>query len=68
MRAPAKVGTERIIGKNGVAKTDIIPGKEGVANVLSEDWTATSDETIKAGEKLVVLEYNEGKIKVKKIN
>ncbi len=67
MRAPAKVGPERIVGKNGVAKTDIIPGKEGVANVLSEDWTAISDEIIKAGEKITVLEYSEGKIRVKKI-
>lgn len=68
MKSPAKVGPERIIGKNGVAKTDIIPGKEGVANVLSEDWTAISDEIIKAGEKVTVLEYNEGKIKVRKIS
>ncbi|RLG89516.1 MAG: hypothetical protein DRO15_00140 [Thermoprotei archaeon] len=48
---------ERIVGQEGVAKTDIEPTKPGVAYVAGEDWTALSiDEKIRAGEKVIVVE------------
>lgn len=46
---------DRLLGKVGYAKTPISPGKVGVVNVESEDWSAVSDEEIKAGEKVRVV-------------
>ncbi len=67
LREPSKVGPERIIGKTGTAKTEFGPGKEGVVNIMSEEWTAFSEEDIKVGDKVVVVQYSEGKVKVKKV-
>ncbi len=46
---------EKLIGKQGIARTEIRPGKRGVVVVESEEWTAESDEEIRAGEKIVVV-------------
>jgi membrane-bound serine protease (ClpP class) len=46
---------ERLIGAEGIAKTDVTPTVPGVVHVLGEDWTAYSvAETIKAGSRVVV--------------
>ncbi|RLI13641.1 hypothetical protein DRO33_00930 [Candidatus Bathyarchaeota archaeon] len=45
----------RLIGKVGVAKTDIGPGKTGVVLVEAEEWTATSSEYIPAGSKVRII-------------
>jgi membrane-bound ClpP family serine protease len=46
---------ERLIGAEGIAKTDVTPTAPGVVHVLGEDWTAYSIEgTIKAGSRVVV--------------
>jgi len=46
---------ERLVGAEGVAKTDVGPTTPGVVYVLGEDWTAYSVEgTIRAGSKVVV--------------
>jgi membrane-bound serine protease (ClpP class) len=66
MKKPPKVGTERFIGKNGKAVTDITPGKKGVVNVLSEECSAISDEEIKKGDEVTVTEYREGTLVVRK--
>ncbi len=68
MKKPPKVGVDRYIGKKGVAVTDIIPGKEGVVNVLSEEWTAKSEEEIKKGEEIEVLKYDNGILIVRKVS
>ncbi len=46
---------EKLVGKRGRAKTRISPGKPGVVNVESEDWSAVSDEEIEAGEEVEVV-------------
>ncbi len=46
---------EKLIGKQGIVRTEIRPGKRGVVVVESEEWTAESDEEIRAGEKIVVV-------------
>ena len=46
----------KVIGKVGVAKTDISPKKTGVVWVEAEMWSALSDEEIKAGEKVKVID------------
>jgi len=43
-----------IIGKEGVAKEDIGPGKEGYVLVEGELWRAVSKEVIRAGEPIIV--------------
>lgn len=63
---PARVGPQIIIGKKGKAITDIEPGKKGVVNVMSEEWSATSSEAIMKGEEIEVLSYSEGLATVKK--
>ncbi len=63
MRKPV-TGTEGLIGLEGRAKTDI--EKEGLVFVHGEIWKASSDEPIKAGEKVVVEEVENLKLKVKK--
>ncbi len=45
---------KKLVGKTGVAKTDIGPSTPGVVYVEGEDWTAYSDEKIEKGCKVVV--------------
>lgn len=66
MGKPSKVGPQTIVGKSGKAVTDIGPQKRGVVNVMSEEWSATSSEEIKKGEDVVVLDYKEGLVTVRK--
>lgn len=68
MKKPPKVGVDRYIGKRGKAITDLIPGKEGVVNVLSEEWSAISDEAIKKGEDIEVIKYENGVLYVRKVS
>ncbi len=66
MRMPLKVGPHIIIGKKGKAVTDLGPEKNGVVNVLSEEWSARSSDEIKKGDEIEVLDYKEGVATVKK--
>lgn len=53
MKAPTL--EEKIVGKEGYAKTDIEPGKTGVVYVENEDWSATSDKFIERGRRVRVV-------------
>jgi len=44
-----------MVGKEGVAKEDIEPGREGYVLVEGELWRATSKDHIKAGDTIVVI-------------
>lgn len=55
-----------LIGKKGVAKTRITPSKPGVVLVMSDYWTAYSDEEIEEGEEIVVTRVEGLKVHVKK--
>jgi len=55
-----------LIGKKGVAKTKITPSKPGVVLVMSDYWTAYSDEEIEEGEEIVVTKVEGLKVYVKK--
>ena len=58
---------ERVMGQEGIAKTDIEPTKPGVVYVAGEDWTAISTNgKIKAGEKVIVVEMKGLILKVKR--
>ena len=50
----------------GVALDDIAPGKEGYVRIKGELWRATSDEEIKAGEKVEVVGRKEGVLVVRR--
>lgn len=65
LRRPS-TGKEGIVGKRGVAKTDINED-EGKAYVYGEWWDAVSDTPIKKGEKVQVVESLDLGVKVKKI-
>ncbi len=55
---------ENVIGRTGVVKVAIRPGKEGVVLVGSELWTAISDESIGEGERVRIVEMEGFKVKV----
>jgi len=65
MNKPKLIDPTRVVGMNGRAVTDIAPGKAGVCNVNSEDWTCFSDTYIQRGSEISVAEYSEGRLKVK---
>ncbi len=65
-RQPKLIDPTLVVNKTGRAATDIAPGKDGVANVGSEDWTAVADEPIEKGAEITVTSYSEGKVHVRK--
>ncbi len=61
---------EKLMGRVGHAKTDILPGKEGVVYVEREDWTAyleDGEEPVRKGEKVVVTRVEGLKLYVRKV-
>ena len=66
MRQPKLIDPGLIVNKTGRAATDISPGRDGVANVGSEDWTAVSNESIEKGAWVQVTSYAEGKVHVRR--
>lgn len=58
-------GAEALIDETGAANTDI--GKEGKVFISGEYWDAWSDEPIKAGEKVKVVEVSGLRLKVIKV-
>jgi len=63
-RRKAQTGIEGMIGKKGIAQTDINP--KGKVFIEGEIWDAYSDEPIKEGEEVVVLAVEGLKLKVKR--
>ena len=46
---------DRLVGKVGLAKTDLGPGRAGVVYVDGEDWTAYSDRPVPRGSRVRVV-------------
>ncbi len=67
MAQPKLVDPSLIIGKTGRAVTDLAPGKDGVANIGAEDWTATADESIERGALVRVKSYSDGKVHLERV-
>ena len=61
---PKLIDPSRIVNMTGRAATDLVPGKDGVANVGAEDFTAQSDEFIAKGSLIRVTGYQDGKVRV----
>src|SRR5437763_4962470 len=61
---PKLIDPSRIVNMTGRAATDLVPGKDGVANVGAEDWTAVSDQFIPKGSVVRVMAVADGKIQV----
>ncbi|MCI4371440.1 MAG: nodulation protein NfeD [Thermoplasmata archaeon] len=64
MAQPKLIDPGKIVNMTGRATTDLVPGKDGVANVGAEDWTALSDQFIEKGSLIRVTGYADGKIQV----
>lgn len=64
MAQPKLIDPGRIVNMTGRATTDLAPGKDGVANVGAEDWTAQADQFIPKGALIRVTGYGDGKIQV----
>jgi len=56
-----------LVGKTGLAKTDLTAGGSGIVLIASDIWNATSDEAIRAGEKVVVTSIEGVKVNVRKL-
>lgn len=67
MLEPKLVDPTLVVNKTGRAMTDIVPGKDGVANVNAEDFTAVSKEPIEKGAAIRVVAYEDGKVHVEKV-
>lgn len=59
-------GNDALIGKIGIARSDIRPGVPGNVHVYGEIWKATSHEEIKTGDKVVVVNMDNFNLEVKK--
>ena len=64
MAQPKLIDPGRIVNMTGRAATDLVPGKDGVANVGAEDFTAQSDQFIPKGALIRVTGYADGKVQV----
>jgi len=64
MAQPKLIDPGRVVNMTGRATTDLVPGKDGVANVGAEDWTAQSDRFIPKGSLIRVIGYADGKVQV----
>ncbi len=64
MSQPKLVDPKRVEGMEGRMVTDVMPGKEGVCVIGSEDWTCVSATPISHGRTVRVVEYTEGKVRV----
>jgi len=63
-KSKPKIGREDLVGKKGIAITDIKP--RGQVKVMGEIWQAEAEEEIKKGEEIVVLKQERLLLKVKK--
>jgi membrane-bound serine protease (ClpP class) len=64
MAQPKLIDPSRILNMTGRASTDLVPGKDGVANIGAEDFTALSSEFIPKGSLIRVTGYADGKVQV----
>lgn len=66
MKGKSPLDIEMLIGKKGIVKEEIRPGKVGVVLVESDLWSAVSDEVIRVGEEVIVVGIEGVILKVKK--
>ena len=56
-----------LIGKTGLAKTDLAAGGSGIVLIASDIWNATSEESVRAGEKVVVTSIEGVRLNVRRL-
>jgi membrane-bound serine protease (ClpP class) len=56
-----------LVGKTGLAKTDLAAGGSGIVLIASDIWNATAEEAIGVGEKVVVTSIEGVKLHVRKL-
>lgn len=61
-----KAASDRLLGKEGTVVEPIDIENSGMVNISGESWRAIADETISAGEKIIVEEIKGVKLKVMK--
>ena len=61
-------GKEELIGAQGVAYSETVSADEGKVFLHGEIWNAVSDENIKRGEKIKVVDVKGLMMKVKKVH
>jgi len=63
-RAKPKIGEDELVGKKGVAITDISP--KGQVKVDGKIWRAEAEEEIKEGEEIIVVSQQRLTLKVRR--
>lgn len=61
-----KTNVDKVMGKIGIALTDIEPLKNGRVKVDGKNWMASSEEKIKKDDKIEVLKIDGAKVIVRK--
>jgi membrane-bound serine protease (ClpP class) len=61
-RVPVSAGAETLIGRTGVAKTDLAP--TGTVDVDAETWSAVAEEPIRRGEPIRVVRVEGVRLRV----
>lgn len=64
-RNEIKTNVDSLVGRIALVTEDIIDGNRGVVKLDSQEWSAISNEDIKAGVKVVVLSIEGNKLIVK---
>ena len=67
-RGKVMSGKEELIGAQGVAYSETVSAADGKVFLHGEIWNAVSDENIKKGEKIKVVEVKGLMMKVKKVH
>jgi len=55
-----------LIGREGVMESDLAPGGRGVANIASEEWSVTSAQEFRKGDRVRVKEVSHSTLIVEK--
>lgn len=61
-----KTNLDRIIGMKGIITEDVLPSGSGEVKVDGKTWTAISEEKLKKGDIVKILEIDSVKLKVEK--
>ena len=64
-RNEIKTNVDSLVGRIAVVTEDILDGNRGVVKLDSQEWSAISNEDIKAGTKVVILSIEGNKLIVK---
>lgn len=64
---PRKAVSDRLVGKHGIVKEEILPKTGGIVRVEGDEWRAVSPERIETGAKIIVKKVESVKLHVEAV-